>query len=130
MTKQFEEASRLKLRYKSKVGLITTEDLWDLPLQSKINTSLDGIAISIYEDIEATGKKSFVTKNKTDDILELKLDIVRYIIEVKIEQAKDAKAAIENRERKELLMDVIAETEIDELKGKSVKDLKKEIKSL
>jgi len=126
----FAQATRLKLRYKSQIGNLTTEDLWDLPLQRTTGISLDSVAIEIYEELEKAGKKSFVSKNKTNDILELKMDIIKYIINIKLKEKEDATKALENKERKELLMDVIAEKEIDELKNKSVKDLKKEIKSL
>ena len=126
----FENASRLQLRYKSRVGLIGTEDLWTLPLSSETRASLDEIAITVHEEIEKTGKKSFVKTNRKDKVLELKMDIVKYIIEVKIKEAKDSEKAADNKERKELLMDVIAEKEIDELKGKSVKELQREAKKL
>ena len=126
----FAQATRLKLRYKSQIGNLTTEDLWDLPLQRTTGISLDSVAIEIYEELEKAGKKSFVSKNKTSDILELKMDIIKYIIDIKLKEKENAIKALENKERKELLMDVIAEKEIDELKNKSVKDLKKEIKSL
>ena len=39
----FKQATKLKLRFSSVRGDLTVEDLWDLPLTSKSNLSLDGV---------------------------------------------------------------------------------------
>lgn len=126
----FEEATRLKLRFQTMRGLITVEDLWDIPLQSSSQPSLNEVAINVDKALEKAGRKNFITKNTKDEILELKMKIVKYIIEVKLEEDKERKRQAEIKARRELLMDVIEEKEIDELKEKPLKDLKKEIKKL
>lgn len=126
----FEKATREKLRFVTTRGLISTEDLWDLPLESVTNPSLDKVAIELSDQIAKTVAKSFVRANKKDDILDMKLEIVKHIISVKIEEAAQRKLAANNKERKELLLDVLAEKQTDELKQKSAKEIEKEIKKL
>ena len=130
MNNKFEQASRLKLSYASTIGTLTTQDLWDLPLQSNRGASLDQVAINIHEKIEQIGKKSFVSKNTKDKVLELKMDIVKYIIETKLQEAEELKQANENKQQKDLLTNVIAEKEMDELKQTPLKELKKQVKKL
>ncbi|RKZ35289.1 MAG: hypothetical protein DRQ49_19675, partial [Gammaproteobacteria bacterium] len=73
MTGLFERASKQKLRFNTAKGTIDTEDLWDLPLQSKKNISLDLIAISLSKAVKESSEESFVeVKNTINKELELK----------------------------------------------------------
>lgn len=131
MNNILETAIREKYRFPTNtIGAISTEQLYDLPLESVTKASLDKVAINIHEEIEKLGKKSFVNKNKKDQTLENKMNIVKHIIELKIDEAKTERKAKENANRKEVLMDVIAEKQTDALKERSIKDLQKEAKSL
>lgn len=76
----FEMASQFKFRYPYKVGLITTEDLWDLSL-----TQLDTVykALSKEMRILQDGDSLFYTKspdlfNKEQE-LTAKIELVKYI---------------------------------------------------
>lgn len=126
----FEKASRLKLKFPTTVGQIRTEDLWDLPLTSQRGASLDGVAITVHEELEKLGKKSFVNKNKGDAVLELKMSIVKHIIEVKQSEASEANKLAENKAERNIILDVIAEKQMDTLKETSMKDLLKKAKKL
>ena len=46
----FEMATRKKIRFNSPQGDLSTEDLWDLPLSSKVNgkANLDDIAKDLH----------------------------------------------------------------------------------
>ncbi len=127
----FEAATKRKLRFNTVRGSVSTEDLWDMSLDnSNDGFTLDAIAKAVNEDLIASGTKSFVRETGKDLVLELKMDILKHIIAVKLNEEKDAVIALENAARKELLMDTLAEKEIDELKEKSTKELKKELKRL
>ena len=130
MSTLFETATRIKLRYATEVGNISTEELWDLPLESNNKPSLDKVAMTISEELVAAGKKSFVKANKKDEVIELKLDIVKHIIAIKLDDIEVRKIDNERKDRKGLLIDVLAEKEIDELKSKSFKEIRKELKRL
>ena len=57
----FEKAARLKLRFDTSKGLVTVEDLFDLPLTVRNGgASLDNIAKGIARLIRETETESFV----------------------------------------------------------------------
>lgn len=122
----FEKASRMKLRYQTNRGVISVEDLWDLSLES-----LDAIAISLNKKLKESQTESFI-KTKTEDTteLELKFNIVKHIIDVKLSEAEARKNAAEKRAKKQKLMDLIAKKQDAELEGKSVDELMKELTAL
>ena len=85
MTNIFEQASRTPLRFGTGQGPVSTEDLWNLPLQSKpgsTRTSLDDIAKILHKQLKESEETSFVTPTKTTDpVTQLCFDIVKHIIE-------------------------------------------------
>lgn len=122
----FEKASRMKLRYQTNRGVISVEDLWDLSLES-----LDAIAISLNKKLKESQTESFIkTKTKDTTELELKFNIVKHIIDVKLSEAEARKSAAEKRAKKQKLMDLIAKKQDAELEGKSVDELMKELAAL
>jgi hypothetical protein len=122
----FEKASRMKLRYQTNRGVISVEDLWDLSLES-----LDAIAISLNKKLKESQTESFIkTKTKDTTELELKFNIVKHIIDVKLSEAEARKNAAEKRAKKQKLMDLIAKKQDAELEGKSVDELMKELAAL
>lgn len=122
----FEKASRMKLRYQTNRGVISVEDLWDLSLES-----LDAIAISLNKKLKESQTESFIkTKTKDTTELELKFNIVKHIIDVKLSEAEARKNADEKRAKKQKLMDLIAKKQDAELEGKSVDELMKELAAL
>ena len=126
----FENASRLKLRFETSKGNVTTEDLWDLPLISRA-VSLDSIAKSLNKQLKENGEESFVVKqNKTNSVLNLKFDIVKYIIKIKLEEKDKKDVAIASKQKKEMLLGLIAEKENEELKSKDLDELKKMVSAL
>lgn len=125
----FEKANRLKLRYDSNVGQLMTEDLWDLPLRGK--ASLDMIAKRLNKEVKVVDEESFVdAKTKTDSVLELKFEIVKYIISVKLKEERDRKNAAETKEKKERLLGILANREVKEEEEKSTEEIKKLISEL
>lgn len=120
----FEKASRLKLRFETARQSITVEDLWDLPLeQGAVN--LNAVAQIVNRDLQESGEENFVSKkSESDAVHQLKLEIVKYVISVRLAE-KEAKAnAAATRERNELILELIAKKQNQELEGKSVEELK------
>jgi hypothetical protein len=122
----FEQASRLKLRFKVTNGVLATEDLWDLSLDS-----LDLLAKSLNKQVKDASEESFIkTKTKASKELELKFEIVKYIINVKLAE-KEAKAiAIEKAQKKEQIRELIAKKELSSMESKSLEELQKEFDAL
>ena len=122
----FEKASRLKLRFESVVGMLTAEDLWDLPLTSKKSASLDGVAKKVSTLLKASEEESFVVKtSKPNEVLQLKLDVVKQVIAVRLEESEAKAKAEERRSKKQKILGLIAKKQDEELGDRSVEDLKK-----
>ena len=125
----FEKATRLKLRFPSQKGFLTVEDLWDLPLTGKV--SLDNIAKQLNKEIKDSSEESFVIKKtEKNSILELKFELVKYIIKVKLSEIETAEKAKVLKEKKQKIMELIQEKENESLKSKSLEDLQKMLDDL
>lgn len=115
----YKQALSQKLRVQTNKGNLSVEQLFDLSVKE-----LDELAVSLQENYESSGKKSFIVKrNVKDKTLKLQFDIVLDILQTKIEEAEEAKIAKENKEHNQRIMEVIAGKADEELKGKSIKQL-------
>jgi hypothetical protein len=120
----FEKATRQKLRFNHK-GLISTEDLWDLSQKE-----LDSIYKSLSKIKKESCEESLLDKSSEDSILNLKLEIVKYIFTVKSEEKDRAKKSRERAEKKHKLLEVLASKQDEQLKEKSIEEIKKAIEEL
>lgn len=127
----FEKASRLKLRYPSTKGNLTVEDLWDLPLTSAKGPSLDELAIALNKKVKETAEESFVIKKSTANTrLALMFDIVKHIIEVKMDEADAAKKRVAKKQQKDKLLGILAKKEDEELLSKNPDEIRKMLDEL
>lgn len=120
----FKEASRLKLRFSTPIGLLSTEDLWDLPLESKTKVNLDSIAILLNRELKDTKEESFISKSKVNPVTELKLEIVKAIIEIKLKEASDKLQAKIKAEQRNKIDAIISKKEDASLEALSLEELK------
>ncbi len=121
----FMKASRDKLRFASGAGVLTAEDLWDLPLTSARGANLDDIAKALNKALkDADGEVSFVKPAvKTTTELQAKFDIVKHVIEVKMAERDARKAAEDKAATKQKIMAKIAEKKDQALDGMSTEEL-------
>ena len=118
----FEKASRMKLRFSSSKGELTVEQLWDLPLQSKTGFDLDTLARAINRELRTLEDDSFVDTPRSNPRkiqLELSLEIVKRIIDVKQTENRQALNAADQRERRKRLEEVLHIRTQQELLSKS-----------
>jgi hypothetical protein len=133
----FEQASRLKLRFSTPVGLISVEDLWDLPLTSKVGRAhtiighnLDDLARDLSKRVAET-EESFVEKPASKDIeTNLRFEIVKRVIEVRLEERDKAKAALAKKAKKQKILEILASKEDNAMQDMSEEDLKKMLEEL
>lgn len=129
----FEKAARTKLRFDSTVGLLTVENLFDLPLTGKGGRpDLDVLARGVHSELKSLEEGSFV-QLKPDPrkaSLELKLDILKHVIAAKLEAQAAAEKAAENAERKRKLLSALAHKEEAELTGLTREQIEAEIAKL
>ena len=128
----FEQAARLKVRFDSPKGLLSVEELWELPLTVRNGgASLDNIAKGLNRQIKETDTESFVVKApKADAVLKLKFEIVIHIISVRMAEAAVAEAAAEKAKQKDKILAVIARKQDEKLEGASLEDLQKMVSEL
>jgi hypothetical protein len=122
----FEKASRIKLRYSTNRGVLSVEDLWDLSLEQ-----LDPIAINLNKRLKESQTESFIkirTKDTTE--LELKFNIVKHIIDVKLQEQEERIVAAEKKAKRQKILDLMAKKQDAELESKSYEELAKELEAL
>jgi len=125
----FKQASKFKIRFDTKKGQITTEDLWDLPLTSRTGVSLDAIAIAVNSELQASKETSFVAeKSDGDSILELKLEILKAVIADRKAENAAKRDEAEKKERKDKIGRILETKKDEELAGKSVEELEAMLK--
>ena len=128
----FKQATKLKLRFSSVRGDLTIEDLWDLPLTSKSNLSLDGVGKPIQKALRESDEDSLVDAPTTskNELNSLRLAIIKEIISVKQEEnlIKQNQAAIESQ--KALLKQALASKKVDEINSLSVEEIEKRLASM
>lgn len=129
----FEYATRNKLRFDSSVGGLTVEDLWDLTLTStrKVAT-LDNVAREINRQLKAETEESFVVKtaNAKKRLLETKLEIVKYIIQVKMDEADKAREKASKAAEKQKLLEILEAKETQNLVSMDIDDIRKRLADL
>lgn len=119
----FEKASRLKLRFATQRGDITVEDLWDVGLV-KGAVNLNDLAKAITRQLKTTEEEGLVkVNNSANAVLELKLEILKYVFGVRQAEADKKAQAQENAATRQKLADLIARKQDQELEGKSIEEL-------
>lgn len=128
----FEKAARLKLRFDTSKGNLTVEDLFDLPLTSTNGrANLNDIAKGLNRELKATEEEDFVNNTtKGNEVLQLKFDIVKHVIEVRKAENEAAKTAADRKEKKQRLLELIAKKQDQDLEGKSVEELNAMVNAL
>lgn len=127
----FERAARNKLRFASSKGELTVENLWDLPLTGKV-LDLDTLARETNRELKSIEEGSFVNvaPDPRKSLLELKLDILKHIIQAKLEDQARAIKAKETADRRRKLLEVLEKKEEGELSGLTKEQIQAELERL
>lgn len=124
-TNIFEAATRGKYRFPYK-GQIAVEDLWDLSL-----TALDGIFKTLNAEYKQSKEESLLeSKSKEDEVLDIQIAIVKHIVAVKQQENAYRLAEKERKEKKQRIMEILADKQDESLKGKSIEELQKMLDEL
>jgi len=124
MEKLFETATRKKYRFSYR-GSISTEDLWDLD-----KNALDSIYKELMAEKKESETESLLSEKKTNTVLEAKIEIVKHIFSVKVEEAQAAEQRAENAAKKQKILAILARKQDAELENKSAEELEKLIADL
>ena len=130
----FELATRNKLRFDTPIGLLSTEQLFDLPLvagRDKRAANLDDLAKALYKKLKESEDVSFVAKKTSaDKETEVKLEIVKFIIAEKLEKEEQAKKRLATAKQKEQLLGLLAKKQEEKLEQLSEEDILKQLEGL
>lgn len=133
MNNIFEYATRNKLRFSSSRGELTIEQLWDVPLRSKDEFNLNSIAKTVNKWLKDISEENFVVETKKTaehKRLEVAMDVIKYVIEVKIAEEKETATRAEKKKEKEKLLAILAEKQDGKLSALSEKELQERIAAL
>ena len=81
-----------------------------------------------FDEFGKTTRSERIVKNSKKDLAELKLNIVSYIIDVFLKEDQEDILRAENKKSNEPILELIIEKEKEELKGKSIEELKAMLK--
>lgn len=126
MTNMWLEALQKRLRFEFK-GLISTEDLFDLDM-----SSLDIIYQKLSKELREISGDSLLDNERADEIawVQLKLDVVKHVFDIKKAEAEALRQKIANAEEKQRIMHIINEKENAELANLSINELKEKLNDL
>lgn len=115
----FEVATREKFRFQFN-GLVSVEDLWDLTVEK-----LDSVFKTLNSQVKKVNEESLLGKRTSeDDVLDTKIEIVKYIVQVKLAEENTRLKAKAKREQKQKIMGILSEKQDADLHNKSADELK------
>lgn len=121
----FETATRSKFRFPFK-GMINVEDLWDLSVEY-----LDSIYKNLNSQLKQAQEESLLNvRSKNDKELDLKIEIVKRVVSVKLEENEARLKAKEKREQKQKIMEILQNKKEVTLQGKSEEELQRMLEEL
>lgn len=115
---KFEVATRSKMRFPFR-GLISVEDLWDLSVNN-----LDSIFKTLNSELKQVQEESLLNvKTKEDKELDVKIEIVKHVVKVKLEEENARLQVKAQKEQKQKIMEILSAKQDESLQNKSVEEL-------
>lgn len=122
----FEKAARMRIRFDTKRGVITAEDLWDFGL-SDLNALFQGLR---KQQRNSEDESLLDTQTHADQVLSLKVELVKYVFETKKLERDAAEARAAQKEEKNRLLEVLARKQQAGLEALDEAELLKRIAAL
>jgi hypothetical protein len=114
----FENATKNKFRFPFR-GMISVEDLWDLSVEN-----LDSIFKTLNSQLKQVKEESLLEiRTKQDEEIDIKIEIVKYIVKVKLEEEDLRRKAREQKEKKQKIMEILSAKQDESLQNKSIDEL-------
>jgi hypothetical protein len=124
MSDLFKIAVKNKYRFTYK-GVQTVEDLWDLSVEE-----LDKIYKTLKTKQKSEAEESLLaTTSKEDKELNNKIEIIKTIVADKLSDKEKSIKAAERRAKNHRILEIMADKQEDELKSKSLDELKAMLES-
>ena len=127
----FEQASRKRIRFDSVQGELSVEHLWHLPLTSATKANLDDVAKEVNRQLIAAAETSFVKQTSpAKNELELKMEVVKHIIGVRLEENAAAAEKAANKDKANRLVAALEAAENKQFENMTPDQIKAEIAKL
>lgn len=123
-TNIFELATREKYRFPYK-GMISVEDLWDLD-----TPELDRVYKNLNKELKATDEESLIEIKSVNVTLNTKIEIVKYIFEVKRAEEEQRTNQIHNARQRQHILEILAKKDEEALLNMSEEELLKKLEEL
>lgn len=121
----FEIATRNRYRFNYK-GVMTVEDLWSLSVEA-----LDSIFKTLNRQKKTADEDSLLaTKTAADTELANKIELVKYIVSVKLAEAEARANAAEKKAKRDKILEIMAKKQDETLEIMDLKDLEVELAKL
>ena len=121
----FEIATRNRYRFNYK-GVMTVEDLWSLRVED-----LDAIFKALNRQKKTADEDSLLaTKTAADTELANKIELVKYIVSVKLAEAEARANAAEKKAKRDKILEIMAKKQDETLENMDLKDLEVELAKL
>ena len=121
----FEVATRANYQFPFR-GMINVIDLWELSL-----TNLDSVFKTLNAEVKKFEEESLLhTKSKEDEEISNKIEIVKYIVNVKLNEKKKRENDIKNAETRQKLLEIKAKRQNAALENMSDEELDKALAEL
>lgn len=121
----FEIATRNRYRFTYK-GVMTVEDLWDLSVDA-----LDAIFKTLNRQKKTADEDSLLAvKSAEDTELANKIELVKYIVSIKLAEADERVNAAEKKAQRDKILAIMAKKQDASLEGMDMKQLEAELAKL
>lgn len=129
----YKYAAQNGLRFPSRRGDLTVEQLFQLPLKAQTGFDLNSVAVGISTQLKALGEENFVEDTSSDPrktTLSVSLDIVKDVIKTKQEENKAARLKLERAAERKKILDAMAAKKDQALSAASMEELEKKLAEL
>jgi hypothetical protein len=129
----YDAALRGKFRFESIKGLLSLETLWEVPLTSRDGLNLNEIAKAAKRDVVEEAEENFVrptTKDPRQRKAELKLDVVKHVISVRLKERDAAESRATRKLEKEKLLGILEKKQDAALEDLDEAAIEKRLKEL
>jgi hypothetical protein len=119
----YKQASKLNLRYQTTVGMVSTDQLWDLN-QNQLVNAIKAVKKVLKKDND--DELSFLEDNKTVDVEnQLRFDILKDVYLTKKKEVEEIRNAADIKAHNQKIDTLIAEKQEGIMKDMSIEDLEK-----
>lgn len=125
----YKRAVKSQVRFESSRGVLTTEQLFQVPLSGEF--SLDNLAKAVNRNLKEIEEESFVSApSEEKDLLQFKLDILKDVISERIKDSEIKSERIAKNDMKQKLKSLLAEKKDAALSDLSEEDILKRLEEL